>query len=255
MGNRALTLIGSYVILLNLLGYLLNGLKISIPLSILLPGIAITMGDKVIMLTNRGRRLKGDPLIDEIVAQVPSSTPIKIYILEDDSINSLSSLSSIGLTRGVLDRLDREEIKGVLAHEIYHINKGDSRFLTLLVILVGFIPFLCDFLKRFTNFSRGKSERARNERLAGGIFLPFIVMVLLILSPFFVLVLRLISPKDMDYYADRYAYSLTKSLPSAINKALGCKEEFELANRGLQPLYFLNPFDEKGIKRRLKELR
>jgi len=90
--------------------------------------------------------------------------------------------------------------------------------------------------------------------LAGGIFLPIIVTVFLILAPIFTFILKLIYPKNMDFSADRYAYNITNGLVSAINKALMNKEELEAANRGIQHLYFVNPFDKKGIEERLKRL-
>ncbi len=254
MKRESFILIFLYVIIFNILGYLLNGLKISLPLSIFFPVFALTIGDRIIITTNRGKKIKNNPIIDSILNEIPYNDEIKIYIIDDNSINSLSTLSSIALTEGLINKLDRDEIKGVLAHEIYHIKNGDSKFLTLLAILVGFIPFLCDFLRRFTSFSKGKSKKAKNERLAGGIFLPIIVTMLLILAPIFTFILKLIHPKRVDYSADRYSYNITSSLISAINKALIDEEEFEIANRGIQYLYFINPFDKKDIEKRLKRL-
>src|SRR3990170_6218553 len=186
MKKESFILILFYVVILNITGYILKILEISLPLSMILPVFALTIGDRIIIAINRGKILKDNHPILNILHEIPyNDDNLRIYIIDDNSINSFSSFSSIALTKGLIDRLDKDEIKGVLSHELYHIKNGNSKFLTLLALLVGFIPFLCDFLRRFTNFSRGESERAKNEKLAGGIFLPIIVTVFLILAPIF----------------------------------------------------------------------
>jgi heat shock protein HtpX len=182
-----------------------------------------------------------------IAADIPMP---RVYIIEDTAPNAFATgrdpkHASVAITTGLLEKLDREELQGVMGHELSHIRNYDIRFTLLVGVLVGSIALLADFFLRFTFWGGG---RRSNRESGGGGGLQLIVFVLAIilaiLAPFFANLVKLAVSRQREYLADASSVELTRNpygLERALAKIATDTEVLEVANRATQHLYIVNP--------------
>jgi heat shock protein HtpX len=156
----------------------------------------------------------------------------------------------VAITTGLLEKLDREELQGVMGHELSHVRNYDIRFTLLVGVLVGSIALLADFFLRFTfwgGMSGGRSSRRSSEGGGGGglqIIVFVLAIVLAILAPFFANLVKLAVSRQREYLADASSVELTRNpygLERALAKIATDTEVLEVANRATQHLYIVNP--------------
>jgi heat shock protein HtpX len=147
---------------------------------------------------------------------------------------------------GLLEKLDREELQGVIGHELSHVRNFDIRFSLIVAVMVGVIAVLADFFLRFTFWGGARSRGG--DRDGGGNAaqaIIFIVAILLaILAPLISRFIQLAVSRQREYLADSSSVELTRNpygLERALAKIAGDQEVLEVANRGTQHLYFTNP--------------
>lgn len=174
-----------------------------------------------------------------------------LYLIEDSAPNAFATgigkkHAAIALTTGVLQKLQKTEIEGVLAHELAHIQHEDTRLMTLVVLLVGVVTLLADFFLRSLYWSGGRSRHGRKGHPA----LLIIGLLLAFLSPFIAQLLKLAVSRKREFYADAEAALSTRypeGLASALEKISKDQEPLEVANHATAHLYIVNPFKgEKG---------
>jgi heat shock protein HtpX len=181
-----------------------------------------------------------------IAAGVPMP---KVYVIDDTAPNAFATgrdprHASVAVTSGLLQKLDREELQGVLGHELSHVRNFDIRFALLVAVLVGSIALLADFFLRFTFWGGGR--RSGGDRNGGGLqALIFVVAIAFaILAPIFARLVQLAVSRQREYLADASSTELTRN-PSGLERALAKiasdQEVLEVANRATQHLYFTNP--------------
>jgi heat shock protein HtpX len=190
-----------------------------------------------------------------IAANVPMP---KVYVIDDTAPNAFATgrdpqHASVAITTGLLEKLDREELQGVMAHEMSHVRNFDIRFALLVGVLVGSIALLADFFLRFTFWGGGR--RSSNDRGgSGGLQAIFFVLaiVLSILAPIAARLVQLAVNRQREYLADASSVQLTRN-PYGIERALAKistdQEVLEVANRATQHMYFTNPikkFEERA---------
>jgi len=178
----------------------------------------------------------------------------KLYVIDDTAMNAFATgrdpkHASIAVTRGILDKLDRTELEGVIGHELSHVANYDTRLMSVVVVLVGLVTLLGDWLLRATWF--GKGRRDRNEGNAGAIFMV-LGLVFALLSPVVAQLIQLAISRRREYLADASAIKLTRQpggLISALKKLGLDKEPLEVANKATAHLYITNPLknQEGGI--------
>jgi heat shock protein HtpX len=175
----------------------------------------------------------------------------KIYIIQDGAINAFATgrdpkHAVVCATTGILDRLNKVELEGVIAHELSHIRNYDIRLMSIVSILVGMIALLADFFTRSLWYGGGK--RDRNDRSnAQGIFV-LIGIVLAILSPLIASLIQLAVSRKREFLADASGALLTRypeGLASALEKISQDREPLEAANNATAHLYIANPFKGK----------
>lgn len=174
----------------------------------------------------------------------------KIYIIDDTAPNAFATgrdphHAVVVVTRGLLQKLDKLELEGVIAHELSHIKNFDIRLMTLVVVLVGLVALLADFMLRFTWFGAGRrsSNRGRGEGMGGAIILV-IALVAAILAPLVAQIMRFAISRKREYLADASGALLTRypeGLASALEKITADKEPLEVANKATAHLYIANP--------------
>jgi heat shock protein HtpX len=191
-----------------------------------------------------------------IAANVPMP---KVYVIDDTAPNAFATgrdpqHASVAITTGLLEKLDREELQGVMGHELSHVRNYDIRFALLVGVLVGSIALLADFFLRFTFW--GGARRSRRDGDSGGNSLQAIMfvvaIVLAILAPIASRLVQLAVNRQREYLADASSVELTRN-PHGIERALAKisadQEVLEVANRATQHMYFTNPikkFEERS---------
>jgi heat shock protein HtpX len=171
------------------------------------------------------------------------------YIIETEAPNAFAAGSKPGhsvvaVTRGLLNKLDRLELEGVLAHEISHIKNYDILVATMAVVLAGTIVFAGEVAARSMRYSTHTRRGGRNSSKGQGL-LMLIVIVLAVLAPIFARILQFAISREREYLADASAAELTgypEGLASALEKISGLQRPGQgIDNRALQGLYIVNP--------------
>jgi heat shock protein HtpX len=190
-----------------------------------------------------------------IAANIPMP---KVYLIDDSAPNAFATgrdpkHASVAITTGLLEKLDREELQGVMGHELSHVQNFDIRFAMIVGVLVGSIALLADFFLRAT-FWGGVSGRSRNREGGGGLqVIMFVVaIVLAIVAPIIARFVQLAVNRQREFLADASSVQLTRNpqgLERALAKISADPEVLEVANRATQHMYFTNPikkFEERS---------
>ncbi len=168
----------------------------------------------------------------------------RVYVIEDTAINAFATGRNpkhavVCATTGCLDRLNKTELEGVIAHELSHVGNYDIRFMTLVVVLVGIITLLGDWLLRFSFFGGRK-----NDDKEGGNVLAIAGIILALLSPIIATLIQLAVSRQREFLADSSGALLTRypeGLASALEKIASDQEPLEVANKATAHLYIANP--------------
>lgn len=172
----------------------------------------------------------------------------KVMVMDDSAPNAFATgpdprHATVVFTTGILDKLDREELQGVMAHEIGHIRNYDIRFMTTIAMIAGLIPLFADGLRRGLWYGGGRRER-RDGNDSGAIIFLVLAIVLAILAPLFAKLLELAVSRQREFLADATAAELTRypeGLARALEKIARDPEPLEAANRATQHMYIVNP--------------
>ncbi len=179
----------------------------------------------------------------------------KIYIIEDTAPNAFATGRDpehgvICLTTGIIQKLEKAELEGVIAHELSHIGNRDILLSTVVVVLVGFVTLLADWFRHWA-FWGGKS---RNSEEGGQIklVLMIVAIVLSILAPIAAVLMQLAISRKREFLADASGALLTRypdGLARALEKISADTEPLEAANRATAHLYITNPFKGKKVSK------
>jgi heat shock protein HtpX len=220
-------------------------------------------GAGMILAMSRARRIekKDHPQLFNVVEEltIAGGLPIpSIYIIDDTAPNAFATgrdpeHASVAITTGLLEKLSRDELQGVMAHELSHVGNRDILFAMMVGIMVGSIVMVSDFFLRSVFWSRG--GRKREQKGNAGAIMLVVALLFAILAPFFAKMLQLAVSRQREYLADASAVKLTRypeGLASALEKIAGDREVLEVANRATQHLYIVNPI--KPFEKRAKGL-
>jgi heat shock protein HtpX len=260
---RTVALVTVFTGILIALGYVVGevfapgGGVAMVPAALGLSGVSATAsyfaGDKLVLAQSQARELAAgeEPQLRSIVETLSIGLgipPPRIYVIDDTAPNAFATgrdpkHASIAVTRGLIDKLDRTELEGVIAHELSHVGNHDIRVMLLVTVLVGTIALLSDWMLR--SFAWGGGRRGR-DRGGGGIIL-IIAIVLAILTPIIATLIQLAVSRQREYLADASGALLTRyppGLASALRKIAADKEALEVANKATASLYFANPLKD-----------
>ena len=222
-------------------------------------------GDKLVLAASGAKEVDetAAPQLMNIVREmtIAANVPMpKVYVIDDTAPNAFAtgrdpSHASVAITTGLLQKLDREELQGVIGHELSHVRNLDIRFSLIVGVMVGAIAMLADFFLRFTFWSGVGGRRGRDSGGSGGgaqMVVFIIAIVLAVLAPLISRFIQLAVNRQREYLADASAVELTRNpygLERALAKISGDPEVLEVANRGTQHMYFTNPikkFEERS---------
>lgn len=189
-------------------------------------------------------------LVENLAIAGGLPTP-KVYVMNDSSPNAFATgrdpkRSSVAVTTGLLQLLDKQELEGVLAHEMSHIKNYDIRVMTIVVVLVGAVILLSDIMLR----SMFHGNRDNDNKTAG--ILLLIGLVLAILSPIFAELIKLAVSRSREYLADASGAMLTRhpeGLARALEKIARVDQPLKRANHATAHLFLANPFDPHVTKK------
>jgi heat shock protein HtpX len=174
----------------------------------------------------------------------------RVYIIDDSAPNAFATgrdpqHAALAVTSGLLDKLDRQELEGVIGHEMAHVQDYDIRFMTIVAVLVGTIALLSDWMRRF--FWWGGSSRRRG----GSNPLALVGVLLAVFAPLIAMLIQLALSRTREYLADAQGAMLTRypdGLADALEKLSADTEPLEVANKATAHLYIINPLTEhKGM--------
>jgi len=178
-----------------------------------------------------------------LASQIPMP---KLYVIDDSAPNAFAAgrdpaHAVVCATTGLLEKLDRTELEGVVAHEISHIRNYDTRLMGIVAILVGMVTLLADWFLRGMRFGGRNREEGDNNF---GVLLFFVGIILALLSPLIAQLIQLAISRRREFLADASAALLTRypeGLARALEKIAKDKEVLEAANKATAHLYIVNP--------------
>lgn len=220
------------------------------------------------ILTMSGAReiqKQDDPELFNVVDEMRLAAGLpmpRVYIIEDSAMNAFATgrdpgHAAVAITRGLRVKLTRDELQGVLAHEIAHVRHFDIRFSMLMATMVGLIVFACDAFWRMLRYGRfGGGRRSGNSKDGGGgavlIVLFVIAIILAIIAPLLARLIQMAYSRRREYLADAGGVELSRNplaLASALQKLADDDDPFvDDANRGTAHLFIVNPL------RKMREL-
>ncbi|HLF79220.1 MAG TPA: M48 family metallopeptidase [Dehalococcoidia bacterium] len=173
----------------------------------------------------------------------------KVYVIEDGSMNAFATgrdpdHASVAVTRGLMEKLDRQEMEGVLAHELSHIGNRDTLLMTTVVVLIGVLALLADIALRLTWFGAGSRNSYKDKHSKGGVLILVVALVAIILAPIASRLIAMAISRQREYLADASGALLTRypeGLASALEKISGDKDPLDAATKATEHLYFVNP--------------
>jgi heat shock protein HtpX len=221
-------------------------------------------GDQLVLAASGAKEVDADsaPQLINVVREmaIAANVPMpRVYLIDDTAPNAFATgrdpkHASVAITTGLVQKLDREELQGVIAHEMSHVRNFDIRFSLIVGVLVGSIALLADFFLRWT-WLGGGGRRSRSDRDGGGglqAVMMVVALVLAVLAPIAARMVQLAVSRQREYLADASSVELTRNphgIESALAKIAQDQEVLEVANRATQHLYFTNPikkFEERS---------
>lgn len=253
-----------FIILIGVVAYVVNMLFfqgyifiiIAAVIAIVFGFISYRSGDKIVLAMTKAKEVKkkDQPYLVNLVEGLAIAAGIpkpRIYIMPGQQINAMATgkspkTASIAVTEGCLGKLNRQELEGVIAHEMSHIKNYDIRVMVLASVLVGIIIFMSEIMLRSLIFG---GLRGNNSKGGGAQIIMIVIgIALLILAPIVAQVIKFAISRKREYLADASGALLTrypKGLADALRKIKGDHEELRTASNSTAHLFISNPFKKK----------
>jgi len=237
-----------------------GGLALAVVIAMAMAAAGYYSSDKVVLAISRARPVTKEeyPYLYNVVEGLAIAAGIpapRCYVIDDTAPNAFatgrnSQNAVICVTTGLLEKLNRVELEGVVAHEMSHIKNYDVRLQTVVVVMAGVVALLSDWMLRSFFWSGGRRRGGRERGGSGGAGAILIVvgLVLALLAPFFATIIQLAISRKREFLADASGAMLTRyppGLASALRKISADTEPLEAANKATAHLYIVNPL--KGI--------
>jgi len=258
--GMVLLLLG-YFLGLSFMGSGLGGLVIALAIWIIMSLVAYFQGDGIFLALSRARKISRDdhPRLYNIVEEMKIASGLEkmpdIYIIDDPALNAFATgrnpnKAAVAVTSGLLQKLNRDELQGVIGHEIAHVRNRDVLLMAMCGVLLGTIVILAWYATRILFFS--SMAGGRRSSSGGGqaqIIILAIGIVLMILAPIAAQFIYFAISRRREYLADASSALYTRypeGLASALEKIAGSTAQLKSANQATAPMYTVNPFRKKG---------
>ncbi len=222
-------------------------------------------GGSVLLGLSRAREIAkaDDPRLFNVVEEltIAAGLPMpRVFLIDDSAMNAFATgrdpkHACVAITTGLREKLTRDELQGVMAHELSHVRHYDILFATLIAVMVGVLVMLCDIFLRSLWWGGGR-RRSRGRGESGGallVVMAILALVLAIISPILARIIQMAISRQREYLADAGSVELTRNpegLASALAKLAADPEVLEVANRATAPLYIVHPikkFEERAV--------
>jgi len=220
-------------------------------------------GDKVVLASTHARPAEGPEFtylnnIAEGLAIAAGVPPPKVYVIDNPDINAFSTgkdpkHASIAVNTGAIDQLNREELEGVVAHEMSHVRNRDVEFMTFVAVLVGLVSILSHVILQWAWFAGATQSRSRGRgRDSGGgiqIIILVVGLVLAILAPIATTLIELAVSRRREFLADAGGAELTRNpegLASALEKIKNLNQGRMKVDQAVSPLFISDP-NKRGL--------
>ena len=258
--------------LLILLGYFLGlyffdsatgGLIIAILVWAILSLIGYFQGDSILLSMSRAKKISRDdhPRLYNVVEEMKIASGLEkvpdIYIIDDPALNAFATgrdpnRASVAITSGLLQKLNRDELQGVIGHEISHIKNRDVLLMAMCSILLGTIVLIAWYGSRLLLFGGAGSRRSSSSGGGGQgqIIIIVVALVFMILAPIFAQLIYFAISRKREYLADASSALYTRNpegLASALEKLGASTGQLKSANKATAPMYIINPFRRKDM--------
>ena len=270
---RSLVLVVGMAALLLALGYFLGvsfldsavaGLTIALAIWVVMNLVAFFQGDNILLALSRAKKIRPDdhPRLYNVVEEMKIASGLEkipdIYIIDDSALNAFAvgrspSRAAVAITSGLLQKLNRDELQGVIAHEMAHVKNRDVLLMTMCGVLLGTIVIMAWYAGRIMIY--GGMGRSRRSSSGGGgqaqLIIMVVAIVLMILAPIIAQLIYFAISRKREYLADASSALYTRypeGLASALEKLGGSTAQLQTANKATTPMYIINPFRKKGMR-------
>ena len=241
------------------------GLVIALCVWFLLSLISFFSGDRILLAISRAKEVSHDvhPQLFNVVEEmkISANLPVmpKIYIIDEPAPNAFATgtkpeKSAIAVTAGLLSKLNRDELQGVIAHEMSHVMNRDVLYMTIAGMLLGSIVLISQGFLRGMFYSSRSSKRYRGGGKGGGqaqLIIMVVAIVFAILAPILARLLYFAISRKREYLADACAVRLTRypeGLASALENISSSRLDLASANKVTAPMYIINPLKAEGMR-------
>ncbi len=243
----------------------LMGLFIALGLWTVMFVVSMTAGDAILLSVSQAQPVTPEilPQLYNVVEEmkIAANLPVmpKLYVINDAAPNAFATgldikKSSIVVTTGLLSKLNRDELQGVIAHETSHILNRDIRFMTIAGIFLGSITLISEIFLRGMYYSSYSSRRYSSSNSRGGgqaqMLMMVVALVFAILAPICAQLLYFAISRKREYLADASGARLTRypeGLACALEKISRSTEDLHVANKVTAPMYIVNPLKPPGL--------
>jgi heat shock protein HtpX len=215
--------------------------------------ISLAFGDKMVLTMANAREIdKADaPQLYNVVEEmaIAAGVPMpRVMVLETEALNAFATGNKVGhgtivVTRGLLDTLSRDELQGVVAHEMAHLANLDTRYMVIVGVTVGLIALVCDMLLRTTMWG-GSGRSSSDKKGNSGGLLIILLIVVAIFAPLAAKAVQMAVSRQREYLADATSVQFTRNpngLISALGKLADKAAPFPGVSRATQHLFIVNP--------------
>jgi heat shock protein HtpX len=238
----------------------LAGILFATALWIIMILLAFFQGDNILLTLSKARKIGPDdhPRLYNIVEEMRIASGLAkmpdVYIIDDPAMNAFAigrnqNKAAVAVTAGLLSKLNRDELQGVIAHEMAHIKNRDVLLMAFTSVLLGTIVMLSWYASRMMIFGGGSNSRRNSGGNPGQVIILIIALLLVVLAPIFAQLIYFAISRKREYLADASGALYTRypeGLASALEKISGSTEQLKSANQATAPMYIINPFRKKG---------
>ncbi len=217
--------------------------------------ISLAFGDSMVLAMAEARPIEKQdaPQLYNVVEEMSLAAGVpmpRVMVLETDALNAFATgttpaRGTIAVTRGLLDKMNRDELQGVVAHEMAHLANLDTRYMVVVGVTVGLIALVCDMILRTTSWGGASSGRREDRKDSGGAGLLIILLIVVaILAPLAARAVQMAVSRQREYLADATSVQFTRNpngLISALTKLAEAAGPFPGVSRATQHLFIVNP--------------
>jgi len=257
----AVLLVLGYVLGAAFLGGWQAGFALALVIWIILNLVAFFAGDSILLAISHAKKVSQEdhPRLYNVVEEMKIASGLEympeIYIIDDPALNAFATgrnpkKAAVAITSGLLQKLNRDELQGVIAHEMAHIKNRDVLLMTLCSILLGAITILAEMMFWSMLFGGGRSRRSSGGGGGGQAILMLVGILLMILAPILAQLIYFAISRRREYLADASGALYTRypeGLASALEKLGSSTGQLKSATKATAPMYIVNPFRKKGM--------